>query len=90
MSDPKTKAYLTTTTLFRQQDLHPWIYHIQTGFIIVYGISADGKQGLTDIYGPDSWFGPGLNDGIAVQNAVAQNAREEILEKNSYTQCIVN
>ncbi len=72
MSDTKTRAYLATTTLFHQQDLHPWIYHIQTGFVIVYGISANGKQGLTDLYGPDSWFGPGLNDGIAVQNAVAK------------------
>ena len=72
MSDTKTKAYLATTTLFHQQDLHPWIYHIQTGFVIVYGISPNGKQGLTDLYGPDSWFGPGLNDGIAGQNAVAK------------------
>ncbi len=74
MSDTeiKTITYRITTNLFNQQDVHPWIYHIQQGFVIVFGISPNGKHGLTDLYGAGNWFGPGLNDNVAVQNAVAK------------------
>lgn len=55
-----------------QQQEHPWIYHIQRGFVLLYGVSLSGKQGITDLYGPGSWFGPGLSDGIAAQSAKAR------------------
>lgn len=58
--------------LYAQQDHHPWVYRVCHGFVLIDGISPDGKHGITDLYGPDSWFGPGLSGGVALQNAVAQ------------------
>lgn len=62
--------------MYHQQDEHPWVYLIRQGFVLIDGISPDGKQGITDLYGAGSWFGPGLSDGIARQNATAHQGCE--------------
>ena len=70
MNNPhiKTTHYAKATELFRQGEEHPWVYRIQQGFVITYAVDINGKQGLTDLYGPGSWFGPGLGNCVAVQN----------------------
>jgi len=68
---PKMTHYRQKTCLYRQQDHHPWVYQIDKGFVLIDGINADGKHGITDLYGAGNWFGPGLFDGIALQNATA-------------------
>ena len=65
----KTLSFDKETVLFRQDETHAFVYQIQQGFIISYGNSIDGKKGLTDLYGQGNWIGPGLNDGVATQNA---------------------
>ncbi|MGS2724878.1 Crp/Fnr family transcriptional regulator [Porticoccus sp. GXU_MW_L64] len=65
----KTLNYPKATQLFCQGEQHPWVYRIEQGFVITYAIDANGKQGLTDLYGPGCWFGPGLSDNQAIQNA---------------------
>ena len=65
----KVIHFPTATKLYQQQELHPWIYKIQSGFVIIYATNADGKEGLMDLYGAGSWFGPGLNNGTAIQSA---------------------
>ncbi|MDM3870380.1 Crp/Fnr family transcriptional regulator [Porticoccus sp. W117] len=65
----KPLHYPKATELFHQGQQHPWVYRIQSGFVITYAIDVNGKQGLTDLYGPGSWFGPGLSTNLAVQNA---------------------
>ncbi|MCV6609468.1 MAG: Crp/Fnr family transcriptional regulator [Amphritea sp.] len=71
-SAPKTIHCQNETRLYSQQDSHPWVYRLNEGFVLIDGISPDGKHGITDLYGPGSWFGPGLFGGGALQNAVAQ------------------
>ncbi len=65
-----------STPLFYQHQEHPWVYHIKQGFVVIHGCSLDGKDGLTDLYGPGSWFGPGLDNYIAAQSATAKKGCE--------------
>lgn len=75
------------TTLYQQQDQHPWVYLIRKGFVLIDGISSDGKQGITDLYGAESWFGPGLSDGVAMQNATAHAGCElDRLNQTEFTE----
>lgn len=86
---PRTILYSRKTRLYEQQEKHPWVYRIREGFVLVDGITPEGKHGITDLYGPGSWFGPGLSDQIALQNATAQN--ESVLERYSmaeFSECL--
>lgn len=58
--------------LFHQLEEHDWVYRVIEGFVLIHGCSFEGKEGITDLYGKGSWFGPGLDNGIAVQNATAK------------------
>ncbi len=68
----KTITYEAKMFLYSQDQTHPWIYHIEQGFVLVNGLDTDGRHGITDLYGKGNWFGPGLFDSPALQNAEAQ------------------
>lgn len=77
----KYKTYTTMhcsekTLLYQQQELHPWIYQIDKGYVVVEADNIDGKHGITDLYGPGTWFGPGLFNDKACQSALAQDGAE--------------
>ncbi|GAA6169292.1 Crp/Fnr family transcriptional regulator [Sessilibacter corallicola] len=68
----KTITCQVKTFLYNQGKPHAWIYCIKEGFVLVNGLNAEGKHGITDLYGKGNWFGPGLFDSSALQNAEAQ------------------
>lgn len=72
MTASKQFDYKKKTRLYSQEEHHSWVYRIIKGFVLIDGISLDGKHGITDLYGEGNWFGPGLSDGVAIQNATAQ------------------
>lgn len=71
-ADATTFDCSSKTILYKQQESHPWIYFIHKGFVLIDGINLDGKHGISDLYGAGNWFGPGLFDSTAQQNATAQ------------------
>ena len=76
MTAVKHFNYKKKTRLYAQEESHPWVYHVVKGFVLIDGISVEGKHGITDLYGAGNWFSPGLADGMAIQNATAQSGCE--------------
>jgi len=60
------------TILFRQGQASQKIYYIHAGYVLIHKVDFNGNPGLVDLYGPGSWFGPGLGGKSQDAEAVAK------------------
>ncbi|GAA5444615.1 transcriptional regulator SdrP [Microbulbifer sp. NBRC 101763] len=60
------------TVLFRQGQESRKIYFIHTGYVLIHKVDFQGNSGLVDLYGPGSWFGPGLGGNSQDIEAIAK------------------
>ncbi|WP_444900845.1 Crp/Fnr family transcriptional regulator [Microbulbifer sp. VAAC004] len=62
----------TETVLFRQGVTSRNIYFIHAGYVLIHKVDFNGNRGLVDLYGPGSWFGPGLGGNSQEIEAIAK------------------
>ncbi|WP_444941850.1 Crp/Fnr family transcriptional regulator [Microbulbifer sp. ZKSA004] len=76
-SDPiKKLRFLKETVLLRQGDSGPQIYFIHAGYVLIQKVDYCGNLAIIDLYGPGSWFGPGLTGKNLDIQATAKSGSE--------------
>ncbi|MFA0813481.1 Crp/Fnr family transcriptional regulator [Microbulbifer epialgicus] len=82
--------YTKETVLFRQGDTTPHIYFIHTGYVLIHKVDVNGNSGILDLYGPGSWFGPGLSGQTQDIEAIAKSGCELEIAPIEYLDTMMN